>query len=250
MLSAYIDDSGTHTDSEFVVMAYVIGSDNQWTSFERAWKAQLQEPIPGKPPLRKFHMTDCATHHGEFQAYSDPEVDLVTKAFRDIILRAGVHGRAIGVPRREWDRLIVGLPRFFFGTVEELCTRFCIYAAVDWAIDNSDDVQISLVFDDGPQHISRSQRISENIKSAYDRAKGRAELFGPSFLPVEKFVPLQASDMLAWESYAYGCEWINDNEKKVRPHFKHLFESNRFDALFMNTGNIEDLVKPFRRPPG
>src|SRR5690349_14117677 len=71
VLSAYFDDSGTHDASTFVVMACVIGSEIQWVPFEHAWKAQLLEPLPGKPTLNKFHMTDCVNRRGEFQNYSD-----------------------------------------------------------------------------------------------------------------------------------------------------------------------------------
>ena|SRR5437763_810390 len=77
VLSACFDDSGTHTTSPFVVMACVIGSEAQWALFQSDWKARLLQPLPGKPPLRKFHMTDCVNRRGEFQGYSEPEVDLV-----------------------------------------------------------------------------------------------------------------------------------------------------------------------------
>jgi hypothetical protein len=239
VLSAYFDDSGTHTTSAFVVMACVIGSEAQWAPFESAWKARLLAPLPGKPALRKFHMTDCVNRRGEFQNYCDVEVDLVVKAFRDIILDAGVHGYAIGVPRQDWDRLITGARRFFFGTPEDHCTRFVICFAAEWAVENSVDKQVAVIFDDGPQHMARSQQISENLKSIHNGDAGRAELFGPSFLPVEKFVPLQAADVFAWETYAYGRGWLNNPLAPIRLHYQRLIESNRFVGGFMDTKKIE-----------
>jgi hypothetical protein len=126
-------------------MAGVVGSEAQWGPFEDAWKSQLREPLPGKPPLTKFHMTDCVNQVREFSGYSDPEVDLVIKKFRDIILDAGVHGYSIGVPRQEWDKFITGARRFFFGTPEGHCTRYCISFVAEWAVENSPDRQITVI---------------------------------------------------------------------------------------------------------
>lgn len=248
MLSAYYDDSGTHGNSTFVVMACIIGSEAQWTPFEAAWKAQLLEPLPGKPPLRKSHMTDCFNRLREFENYDEAEVDAVTKIFREIILNAGVHGYAVGVPRQEWDQLITGAKRFFLGSVEALCTRFCIMFCAEWAVENSPDKQITIIFDDGPQHVGRSQQISENLKLIHNGAAGRAELFGPSFLPVEKFVPLQAADMFAWESYVYGRELTKDPSKSMRLHFTRFIESNRFEGAFMDKEKIETLASIIFKP--
>ena len=245
VLSAYFDDSGTHTTSPFVVMACVIGSEAQWSPFEGAWKAQLLEPLPGKPALSRFHMTDCVNRLGEFQDYSDAEVDLVIKTFRDLILDAGVHGYAIGVPRQEWDNFIIGARRFFFGDAEGHCTRYCICFAAEWTFENSSDRQVTVIFDDGPQHISRAEQIAENLKMIFTGGPGRAQLFGPSFLPVVKFAPLQAADMFAWETYAYGCEWKDDPFKSIRLHYKRLIESNRFVAGFMDREKIEALGNIF-----
>jgi hypothetical protein len=102
-----------------------------------------------------------------------------------------------------------------------------------------------VIFDDGPQHIKRSEQISENLKMVHDGAAGRAELFGPAFLPVAKFLPLQAADIFAWETYNYGCAWRNDPSKSIRPHYMRLIESNRFVTGFMDNEKIEALGKIF-----
>ena len=41
MLSAYYDDSGTHDKLNVVVYGGLIGTEDQWTKFERAWKPKL-----------------------------------------------------------------------------------------------------------------------------------------------------------------------------------------------------------------
>src|SRR5947209_3862900 len=87
LLRAYFDDSGTHGNSEVVVMGGLIGTVEQWDRFEAAWAAKLACPLEGKPPLKKgFHLSACNARDGEFSHYSDAEQDALIHAFRQIII--------------------------------------------------------------------------------------------------------------------------------------------------------------------
>src|SRR4051794_36222543 len=97
MSMGYFDDSGTHGSSEVVVWGGLMGTESQWLKFELKWKAKLAEPLPGKPPLKRFHMAECDAGDGEFIGYNRGELDAVTHDFRQIILDAGVYGYAAGV---------------------------------------------------------------------------------------------------------------------------------------------------------
>ena len=245
MLTVYTDDSGTHAGSAIVVMACFIAPGETWRPFESAWKAKLLHPLDGKPPLQQFHMFDCVNRRDEFAGYSDPERDAVIKEFRDIILGHELCGRAIAVQRREWDSLITGGLELLWGDSIGFCIRTCATWAVKWAADNTGDHQAKMIFDDGPQHIRLTTEIVENLKIANGTSAGRAELFGPEFLPVKKFVPLQAADMLAWETYHYGLDWINDPVSRIRPHYQRLIESGKVTAGFCDRETIEQFARAF-----
>jgi Protein of unknown function (DUF3800) len=247
MLAAYFDDSGTHTVSDIVVMACIIGTEAEWSRFEVAWKAQLLKPVSNKPPLRRFHMTDCFNREKEFFGYSYAERDLVIKSFRDIILGNNLQGRAIGVARHAWDRLITGAHRLFFGDAESFCIRYCMDYALQSAInDPGSDKGITLIFDDGRAMMRRTAEIGEEKKRWHDGTKDyTAKMFGPCFRPVVNFVPLQAADIFAWETYAYGRGWLEDPAKTISLHYQRLIESERFTAGFMDAGKIEDLARVF-----
>ncbi len=59
MLQCYLDDSGTHGGAPVVVWGGVIGSVDQFGRLEDQWKRLLREPLPGKLPLKSFHLSHC-----------------------------------------------------------------------------------------------------------------------------------------------------------------------------------------------
>ncbi len=69
MLGVFLDDSGTHSTSRVVVMGGLLGDDAQWDAFASAWEARLAQPLPGKAPLKQFHLSHCRAGQGEFSRY-------------------------------------------------------------------------------------------------------------------------------------------------------------------------------------
>jgi hypothetical protein len=45
MVFAYFDDSGTHSQSDIVLMAGVFGYVNQWEYFSELWAQKLADPV-------------------------------------------------------------------------------------------------------------------------------------------------------------------------------------------------------------
>jgi hypothetical protein len=66
--------------------------------FEVDWAEKLKDPAPGKPPLKKFHLSNCNARKGEFASYNRTEQNFVIREFRQIIINArltSVASRAI-----------------------------------------------------------------------------------------------------------------------------------------------------------
>src|SRR5208337_4586721 len=149
MLAGYFDDSGTHAGSPAVVMAGLIGTDDQWDAFDREWKALLREPLPGKPALKAFHLVDCENREGEFRGYSRAAVDAVTHDFRKLITGSGLYSTATVIDGVAWDALVVGPRRALIGSAEEKCFINCIDRSLAWSRAIPGDNQIALMFDQG-----------------------------------------------------------------------------------------------------
>jgi hypothetical protein len=115
VLRAFFDDSGTHRQSPVVVIGGLLGTSAQWDDSEIAWTELLARPVPGKPPLKQFHLAACLGRYDEFQDYNLAEIDRVTHDFRRIILDVGIFTLAIAVNGSVWDELVVGDVRYQLG---------------------------------------------------------------------------------------------------------------------------------------
>jgi hypothetical protein len=106
VLACYFDDSGTHVGSKVVVFGGLLGQREHWEYFEPRWREKLDHPLPGKLPLKRFHMWDCQWRKGEFIDYREAESDALIHDFRQIILDSGVTGVAAAIAKKDYDELI------------------------------------------------------------------------------------------------------------------------------------------------
>jgi hypothetical protein len=66
---------------------------------------------------------------------------------------------------------------------------------------------------------------------------------GISFLSSADETPLQAADLVAWEYYQLGKEWLKTrDDSKKRPHLQRLSEARIMDVQFFGREHIEAMV--------
>ena len=125
VLEFYLDDSGTHGEAPVVIWGGVVGTVEQFEFLEEKWNALLENPLPGKPPLEKFHLTECRGCRGEFEGYSRAESDRVQYLFRQIIIESGLMPVAYGTDTDAWNKLVVGPELEIMGEAER-CHLVCV----------------------------------------------------------------------------------------------------------------------------
>jgi hypothetical protein len=242
MLTAYFDDSGTHDNSLFVLLGGLYGTEKQWTPFDSAWRAKLASPLPGKPPLKRFHMYDCVHGEGEFVGYNQAERDALIHDFREIIINAGIRGYCCGGSRVDWDALVLGDLRRFLGDAERFCVTQCFVWTDQWARRNN-ETEVAYVFDNRPHREDANKRVFEFFQRNNNITKEGPTNIGVSFLSSDSITPLRGADLVAWEYYQLGKEWlISRNDKKRRPHLQRLSEARIMDVQFFAREQIEPMV--------
>jgi hypothetical protein len=216
VLAAFFDDSGTHPNSPVVALGGLLGTEEQWNAFGVAWAELLDNPLPGKPPLKKFHLSPCRAAEGEFKTYSHVERDRITHLFKHVILDIGLVTVAAAVNRIAWNELVVGdIAAELDGGPEQLCFVKCVDAVFQIIRVRKPGQRIIIAFDQGirPQ-LELWARFYKTQSDKYP------ELAGIGFAQVSEVLALQGADLIATETYQYAQAWLrNPVEPKANPHF-------------------------------
>jgi hypothetical protein len=243
MLRAYFDDSGTHDDSEIVAVGGLIGTTKQWEDFEQRWSALLACPLPGKPPLRRFHLSPCNARDGEFVGYSDAECDALAHDFRQILIETRVISTASAIDKKAWNELVIGEDRKWLGDALDVCVENCLSEAFKIAVAHPEGDMVAAVFDRGIW----TPRLKE-VTDGYTFQMGRPRIVSVNFLAVEDALPLQGADIAATENYWYGIKVLrNGLGAQPRAHMRHYLENMFAEGFLIDRAQIVEMLPEIER---
>ena len=238
MLRAYFDDSGSHADSEIVTIGGMIGTKAQWDQVDTQWKALLAAPLPGKPPLRMFHLSPCNAQDGEFASYSHAECDAVTHDFRNILIRAGVISTASSIDKKAWEELVAGEARQWLGDALDVCVENCLTEALKIAGAHPEGDQIAVVFDRGIW----TQRLKD-VTEGYTLPLGRPRVVTVAFSSVEEVRPLQGADITATENYWHAIKILrNGYGAQPRAHMRHFLDHMMAEGFLIDRARLVEML--------
>lgn len=232
VLTAYLDDSGTHDDSRVLLWGGLVALDETWGPFEAAWKAKLADPLPEaqKPPLRKFHMSNCEASYGEFEGYSPAERDAVIHDFRQIILDHPVQAYISGVSLRDWDQIIGRRRMRHFSDAEFFVLQGCLNSIAMYSRDRTENAPVALHLDDRKWPDAAIRTLVEAVVD-HNVQREYAPVIHYGFSNSEAVVALQAADMVVWETYNYACHLLDGGSPEdVRPHLQRLIDGRKISA--------------------
>jgi hypothetical protein len=231
MHAAYFDDSGTHDTSDVVLLAGVFGNQFQWQYFSELWATKLADPSPGKQPLTRFHMTECQTSRGEFAGWKRHETDFLVHELEQIIIRCGIWSHATAISRKAWDELIAGEFRDYVGDAEGFCIRDVYIRTLDWCRTKAAGSELAFVFDDRPNREKENERIFRLFESFQTAYKGTPKLTSLTFHGSRETLPLQAADLIAWETYQHALDVLKNEATLAAPRRKQF-------AVLLNEGRL------------
>lgn len=192
MLTVFLDDTGTHRDSQVVGLLGMVSPMAEWARFETAWKKQLK--IFG---VSAFHAVDCERGNKAFQGIEKPERDALKRRLIGVM---GDHGVVIvgsAVVRTAWDSLDESVKTYFKNDPIFLCFEACLQQLSQWSKDHQSGDPVAIVFSQQEQH--QGQVIQ--LHNYYQRSPHFANIGSFSVARANCVIPLQAADFVAYESY-------------------------------------------------
>jgi hypothetical protein len=215
MFIAYMDESGTHDESDFAALAGYVDHSNGWTEFETAWNAVL-----AYYHVDEFHMTDFENRYKEFDwrnYWFLPDEELRRPFMRDLL-------RALHSPKR----LRVGctismrdyreiIPERFHKDYNPYYFLFAKCVEQLWRVSFlmlPPKEKLAFVFDEKLGFEGRSTAIFYALRdSRFQYSDSMGDIH---FASSRKLAPLQAADFVAFEYRKYNEREFHSTGRPVR----------------------------------
>jgi hypothetical protein len=236
VLEAYFDES-ERENGLLCVAGYVFvarQADRLAKEFE-----QIFSPYGG------FHMKDLVHKKKGFKEISDAERTRLLKEAVRIVKARFSYGVAVTVDIREYDAFAPRWIRGFRNAYPFLC-HLAMTGAASLVRKHGDPGPIKYVFEAGHPHeaearhsvrqMSRSAELREHYLYASD-----------DFLSKADAVPLQAADLLAWESAKFKHETV-DGEREIRKSLLALVAAApaRYHLSFCGGETLQRALRTYR----
>jgi hypothetical protein len=246
MFTLYCDDSGTHSQSPIAIAACFIAPVLQWEHFVKDWNDANDAENFGV-----FHMADFVAHKGQFALPEWQDKQKRARTLRRLISIINIrrhHGFAAAVEKEALDE---EMPRHFAEGYKlgknhyTFAMRMCLGKVLKWRRKYGHTEPIEYVFDE----MSKGKgEINAVFERALSEGADQAQVFGItkggwSFQSKSTTLPLQAADILAWESYNYMQKvFLSEIKQPVRKSFSALTEK-AFENAYHRRDTLKALVK-------
>lgn len=209
VLQAYIDDSGNGQQPVFVLAGF-LAPYNHWEKFTIEWDNALR----AEPKINYFKMNEAVTKRKQFFGWAKEDVDKKCEKLAQIIKNNVEFGFSAVININLYNsvfnrdtKVVTHKPHFLmFHSIIISLLKFqgvrCNHEEIDFIFDEQQEVS-DLVMAEWSRFVdSTPEQLRPIIKNR------------PIHRDDKKFVPLQASDMLAWHIRRYYFEESHNCELK------------------------------------
>ncbi|MCZ6495804.1 MAG: DUF3800 domain-containing protein [Alphaproteobacteria bacterium] len=228
----YLDESGIHEGARVVSVAGYFARPKEWKRFTHDWTRVL------KPAgIKCFHATDCQALEGEFKGWSADDRDELVKRLLPIIPRYAV-GFARALVLDDFHEALEGRNdlKEIIEDPYKLCFQLLLQEALRQLQRNNSREKIA-VFHEQNDYQGSAQRSYDFLKEHHDPNDNFLSL---TFGDAMRFVPLQAADILAFES---GKRVLNKRGRKRRSYQALCEGANGVQIGFFDHGNMDRFVR-------
>jgi hypothetical protein len=248
MYETYVDDSGTSAQSDIAIAACYVSTESGWRRFVGDW-----DTVRIDEGFDTFHMVEfVAKREYGYEPWCHWNNTKKDRVFLRLARIINDHTRiAVGValPKKIYDAVPQRIRDHYGNEHYTFAVRMCMMEIYWWRAQSFISHPMQYIFDwekpGSPKHTEITQLMS-NVHPKLQPLFG-LDTGGFSFQHKEKFKPLQAADILAWEMNAYMPKIYPQGEseedlKKLHPGFMAIREHPEIKLGFYTPANIKSWV--------
>lgn len=231
ILNGYIDES---YNQRFFTLSCLLGRPKDWMWIESEWKKVLREKNAelsraGRRKISRYHAADCSSCRNEFTGWTVDEQIVFVKRLLAIFNKYMTSVVAYTVPIEDYKDIYPEHRADPFPALYELLTSFLMNQTVHeirtqagpWAIDQ---VSIALIHDRSDYDQSYLAAFNSCMRDS--TFEGREIFKSITSLGWEDCIPLQAADMLAYETFKDAENGVLG--RKRRKSLTSILEGTKF----------------------
>ncbi|MCH8112992.1 MAG: DUF3800 domain-containing protein [Proteobacteria bacterium] len=205
ILTAYLDESGTHDGSPITLMSGWVGKAGRWNQYDKKWRHLLK-----KRQLSHIHTKDIVQGSGVFSNRAEWPVDrreaLFAKA-ADLAPRHALFGMTVFLRNDDYDQVYANVmarkPRKLkldtkYGICFSVCIKYIFGTLENLGVDK--DLELHLILEQGHNNAGDAQRIFDDVFCKYAPPQHVEAVKSFSFLKKKEAPALQGADLLAYPS--------------------------------------------------
>ena len=203
ILTAYLDESGTHGDSPVTVMAGVMANATQWARFEAKFAA-----LKAKHGFRVFHTKKFKRRKGDFKGWDLLKQLSLMSDFAKLSENSFTEGVTFTLDNAEYEASYKGgdKPRRLrleskYGLCFRNCLLFFILETVKRTREESQPPTLHFVLESGHPNWSEVRDIFNETKREIKALSGFDLLGNITFADKDECDPLMMADFLAHAAY-------------------------------------------------
>jgi hypothetical protein len=191
IIKVFVDESGTHSASEYMMLAGYVGTLGKWNLLDDLWRKRLK-----RESLLYFH----AVEHSRKRRYQSLCWDLLKMCGKHLLF-----GFNIRLDKKSYDDFYIANLRpqqTQLDTMYGVCYRHMVSLLINDlpTLMRRSDLQIDIVLEDGAAGSKDALRIHQQIKKTFPEL---AAMLGSVSFGCKKRLPgLQAADSLAHPALA------------------------------------------------
>lgn len=218
VLHGYFDESGTHEDSDSIVLAGFLSTIDQWERFETEWNEALAEY-----ELSFFHMTDFAVKAGVYADWTEDVRRARLGHLMGIIGNYTIRSYGVSLSKKIFEAAFSTSAQRFIDSPYSFAAKCCFLLVASDLRQMGSEVWATHVLEDGA-------RGKGEVLAAYEalteipNGKDSTRILSLRFEDKRNFVPLQAADILAYELYKEHPNQTGQRDSEQRMPFHLLFQ--------------------------